>query len=65
MEDKQTPEEKFAEIKKRLEARGLKLIDVSDKIKAIGFIGGVGSHQNRNQSSPERGTENGTAANGN
>jgi hypothetical protein len=43
------PKQKLAEIIKRLEASGHKVTDMSDKTKAIGFMGGVGPHQKPKQ----------------
>jgi hypothetical protein len=45
---------KLAELKKKLEASGQKVTNIADKVKAIGFVGGIGAHQKRNQPSPER-----------
>jgi hypothetical protein len=45
MEKENSPKQKLAEILKRLEDRGLKLTDMSAKIKSMGFIGGIGAHQ--------------------
>jgi hypothetical protein len=44
MEKKNDPKKKFAELKKQLEARGRNLIDMSPKIKSMGFVCGIGPH---------------------
>ena len=59
MEKETSPRQRLAEIIKRLEANGQKVTDTSDKVKSMGFIGGVGSRQRKDQPSSEHEAENG------
>ena len=52
METDNSATQKLAEIIKRLESSGHKVTDMSDKIKAVGFVGGISVHQKKDQPSP-------------
>jgi hypothetical protein len=58
------PGQKLAKIIKRLEGNGHKVTNMADRVKAIGFVGGIGEHQKRNQSSAEQNTKTGAAPDG-
>ena len=57
--EKENPfKQKLAEIIKRLESSGHRVTDMSDKIKAVGFVGGISAHQKNDQPSPSQNQKN-------